>query len=141
MSILTAVNSGRVDESTANTILPMGATINMDGSAIGYPCAITFLAHTAQLQRKLNIATWINVGLGSTLGSAGAAPVPNAGVVMLITVWETAFPGYAVPDAISYVQAIEFFVARFQTATNVISDLFIVRMIQASIDREKKHAQ
>ena len=53
---------------------------------------------------KLTIIAWINIALGSTLGSAGAAPVPNAGVVMLITVWETALPGFSVPDAIAYVQ-------------------------------------
>jgi Na+/H+-dicarboxylate symporter len=50
-----------------------------DGAAIGYPCAICFLAHAANLQRKLTAATWVNVALGSSLGSAGAAPVPNAG--------------------------------------------------------------
>jgi Na+/H+-dicarboxylate symporter len=82
--------------------------------------------------------TWINVALGASLGSAGSAPVPNAGVIMLITVWETAFAGYAVPDAIAYVQAVAFIVSRFQTACNVYSDLFIVRIIQASIDQEKK---
>jgi Na+/H+-dicarboxylate symporter len=35
---------------------------------------------------KLSVVVWINIALGSTLGSAGAAPVPNAGVIMLITV-------------------------------------------------------
>ena len=49
MSIQTALDSGKVDEKVANTILPMGATINMDGSALGYPCAVAFLAHTAKL--------------------------------------------------------------------------------------------
>ena len=57
---------------------------------------------------------------------------------MLITVWETAFPGISVPDAVAYVQGIEFMVDRFQTATNVCSDLFILRMIQAALDREKE---
>ena len=59
---------------------------------------------------------------------------------MLITVWETAIPGSPVPDAIAYVQAIAFLVSRFQTATNVASDLFIVRMIQKSLDVERKKA-
>jgi hypothetical protein len=82
---------------------------------------------------------------------------------MLITVWETALPGFAVPDAIAYVQviicifyfiginginlllhelqAIGFIVERFQTACNVCSDMFIIRMIQAGIDRERKQQQ
>ena len=36
--------------------------------------------------------------------SVGAAPVPSAGLVTMITVWQTAFPEYDVPSAISYVQ-------------------------------------
>eukprot|EP00602_Paraphysomonas_sp_CaronLab_P005310 CAMPEP_0185017614 /NCGR_PEP_ID=MMETSP1103-20130426/547_1 /TAXON_ID=36769 /ORGANISM="Paraphysomonas bandaiensis, Strain Caron Lab Isolate" /LENGTH=356 /DNA_ID=CAMNT_0027547109 /DNA_START=469 /DNA_END=1539 /DNA_ORIENTATION=+ len=137
VSIRTAIDSGLVAESTANTILPMGSTINMDGTAIGFPCAINFLAHSAGLQSNFDISTWVNVGLGASLGSAGTAPVPNAAIVMLITVWETAVPHESVPDAIAYVQAIAFLVSRFQTAVNVASDLFIVRMIQCGIDAEK----
>ena len=138
VSIETALASGLIDSNIVNTILPMGSTINMDGTAIGFPCAIAFLAHSDKLEDKLDVVTWINVALGASLGSAGSAPVPNAGVIMLITVWETAFAGYEVPDAIAYVQAVAFIVSRFQTACNVYSDLFIVRMIQASIARDKK---
>lgn len=138
VSIETALDSGLIDPNIVNTILPMGSTINMDGTAIGFPCAIAFLAHSDKLEGKLDIVTWVNVALGASLGSAGSAPVPNAGVIMLITVWETAFAGYSVPDAIAYVQAVAFIVSRFQTACNVYSDLFIVRIIQASIDNEKK---
>lgn len=57
---------------------------------------------------------------------------------MLITVWETALPGYTIPDAIAYVQGIEFLLDRFRTATNVCSDLFIVRMIQVMVEKERK---
>jgi Na+/H+-dicarboxylate symporter len=139
MSIETALDSGLIDPNIVNTILPMGSTINMDGTAIGFPCAVSFLAHSAKLENKLDIVTWVNVALGASLGSAGSAPVPNASVIMLITVWETAFAGYAVPDAIAYVQAVAFIVSRFQTACNVYSDLFIVRIIQASLNQEKKN--
>ena len=114
--------------------------LSQDGTAIGFPCAIAFLAHSAKLEDKLDVVTWVNVALGASLGSAGSAPVPNAGVIMLITVWETAFAGEVVPDAIAYVQAVAFIVSRFQTACNVYSDLFIVRIIQASINNEKNAA-
>jgi Na+/H+-dicarboxylate symporter len=96
------------------------------------------MAHCANLENKLDIATWVNVGLASSLGSAGAAPVPNAGIVMLITVWETALPGFSVPDSIAYVQGIEFLLDRFRTATNVCSDLMILRIIQVINDKERK---
>lgn len=100
------------------------------------------------------------MAIGASLGSAGTAPVPNAGacgiksfhicsvitsyywsaIIMLITVWETALPGTSVPDAIAYVQAIAFLVSRFQTTVNVASDLFIVRMIQTSLDADRKRS-
>ena len=53
--------------------------LHRDGTAIGFPCAISFLAHSARLEKSLDISTWINVAIGASLGSAGTAPVPNAG--------------------------------------------------------------
>ena len=74
----------------------------MDGTAVGFPCAINFLAHSDRLH--MNALSWLNVAIGSTLGSIGAAPVPSAGLVILITVWETVFPGKQIPQAVAYVQ-------------------------------------
>lgn len=74
----------------------------MDGSAVGFPCAINFLAHSHNYH--MNALSWLNVAIGSTLGSIGAAPVPSAGLVILITVWETVFPGKEIPQAVAYVQ-------------------------------------
>jgi hypothetical protein len=48
-------------------------------TGIGFPCVIMFLAYADHLENKLNFFTWVNVALGSTLGSIGAAPVPSAG--------------------------------------------------------------
>lgn len=74
----------------------------MDGTAVGFPCAINFLAHSDRIH--MNPLSWLNVAIGSTLGSIGAAPVPSAGLVILITVWETVFPGKEIPQAVAYVQ-------------------------------------
>mmetsp|Transcript_20199 Transcript_20199/g.37510 ORF Transcript_20199/g.37510 Transcript_20199/m.37510 type:complete len:90 (+) Transcript_20199:377-646(+) len=58
------------------------------------------------------------------------------GIVTTITVWQTAFPKDDVPAAISYVQAIDFFLDRCRTSVNVISDIFVVGMLQHIIDKE-----
>lgn len=76
----------------------------MDGAAISFPCAIMFMANAVGVTGDINGFTWVNIALGSSLGSVGAAPVPSAGMVTLITVWQTAFPGEDIPDAIAYVQ-------------------------------------
>ena len=96
------VETGLVSESIANIVLPIGANVNMDGSAVGFPCAINFLAHSNRYH--MNAVSWLNVAIGSTVGSIGAAPVPSAGLVILITIWETVFPGKEIPHAVAYVQ-------------------------------------
>eukprot|EP00602_Paraphysomonas_sp_CaronLab_P008734 CAMPEP_0185035952 /NCGR_PEP_ID=MMETSP1103-20130426/28164_1 /TAXON_ID=36769 /ORGANISM="Paraphysomonas bandaiensis, Strain Caron Lab Isolate" /LENGTH=544 /DNA_ID=CAMNT_0027573271 /DNA_START=85 /DNA_END=1719 /DNA_ORIENTATION=- len=138
ITIRTVVDTGLVSETIANVILPMGANINMDGTGVGFPCVIMFLAYADHYENKVNAFTWVNVALGSTLGSVGAAPVPSAGLVTMITVWQTAFPNYDVPSAIAYVQAIDFLIDRIQTMTNVVSDMFVVRMLQVLIDSESE---
>jgi Na+/H+-dicarboxylate symporter len=95
---------GLVTPALANVVLPMGANVNMDGSAISFPCAILFLANSDSLVGTMTAFTWINIALCCSLGSVGAAPVPSAGMVTLITVWQTVFPSHDVPEAIAYVQ-------------------------------------
>jgi Na+/H+-dicarboxylate symporter len=80
ISIETAVSSAKVSAVLANVILPMGANINMDGAAISFPCAITFMANAVGVAADINGFTWGNITLGSSLGSVGAAPVSSAGI-------------------------------------------------------------
>lgn len=136
ITIENVVKSKKVKSSTANVVLPMGANVNMDGTAIGFPCMIMFLAYSANLEGSISAFTWVNVAIASSLGSVGAAPVPSAGIVTTITVWQTAFPRDEVPSAISYVQAIDFFLDRCRTCVNVISDIFVVGMLQDVLDKE-----
>jgi Na+/serine symporter len=102
------VVEGGISPALANVVLPMGANVNMDGSAISFPCAILFLASSINILDTLSPFTWINIALCSSLGSVGAAPVPSAGMVTLITVWQTVFPSDDVPEAIAYVQVPSF---------------------------------
>lgn len=82
----------------------MGANVNMDGYGIFFPCALLFLANSENLMGTITAFTWINIALCCSLGSIGAAPVPSSGMVTLITLWQTVFPSYDVPEAIAYVQ-------------------------------------
>ena len=50
---------------------------------------------------------------------------------MLITLWDTVFPGVPIPNQIAYVQAIDFSLDRMETMTNVIGDTIIARVVQA----------
>ena len=61
----------------AKFVLSLGATTNMDGTALSYPCRIIFLAYTLGLE--FDAGKMILVALLATVMSVGAAPIPNAG--------------------------------------------------------------
>mmetsp|Transcript_10461 Transcript_10461/g.17208 ORF Transcript_10461/g.17208 Transcript_10461/m.17208 type:complete len:90 (-) Transcript_10461:369-638(-) len=65
----------------------MGANVNMDGTAIGFPCMILFLAYSVQIEDSITAFTWFNVAIASSLGSVGTAPVPAAGIILRRRPW------------------------------------------------------
>lgn len=73
-----------VDEEVASFVLPIGATINMDGTSLYQAVAAVFIAQA--LGMDLTIAQQLTIVLTATLASIGAAGVPGAGIVMLVVV-------------------------------------------------------
>jgi len=76
-------NAG-VDEEVASFVLPIGATINMDGTSLYQAVAAVFIAQALGLD--LSIAQQLTIVLTATLASIGAAGVPGAGIIMLVIV-------------------------------------------------------
>jgi Na+/H+-dicarboxylate symporter len=58
----------------------------------------------------------------STIGSAGTAPVPSAGLVLVITAYNTVFNTTGTPDGFPFIVAIDWFLDRLQTVVNVTGD-------------------
>jgi Na+/H+-dicarboxylate symporter len=108
-----------------NFVLPIGATINMDGVGIYIPTMVTFLAVTAGLEDELTFTNFLLIGIMGTVGAVGAAPVPAAGLVVLITTFNTVFTTNGLPNTFSYILAIEWLLDRFTTVVNVTSDAVI----------------
>jgi Na+/H+-dicarboxylate symporter len=77
----------------------------------------------------LNIAHYILLIVLSTVGSAGAAPVPSAGLVLIITAYNTVFGGTGVPKGFEFIVAIDWLVDRIITALNVTGDTVCCRII------------
>ena len=84
-------STGRVPTTVSNFVLPLGATINMDGTAIYIPAACVWLAFLNG--HEVNGAQYIILILLGTIGSAGAAPVPSASLVLILSAYETVFGG------------------------------------------------
>eukprot|EP00466_Bigelowiella_natans_P002765 jgi/Bigna1/130418/aug1.11_g5126 len=125
--------TGEVPSSVAKFVLSLGATINMDGSAIYFPACMVFLADTSGMADEVTSGTLLTILLVSTVGAVGASPIPNAGLVMIVTIWEAVFSGIKIPNQVAYLQAIDWLLDRSVTVVNVCGDSLVTRMIAAIV--------
>ena len=122
-----------VSKETSSFILPLGATINMDGTAIYQGLCVMFVAQ--YFDASLSLTQLLTVALVGTLASIGAAGVPGAGLVMLtMTLSAVGLP----LEGIALVAGIDRFLDMFRTAVNVIGDASASVVVEAS---ERKNEQ
>eukprot|EP00479_Gromia_sphaerica_P004666 TRINITY_DN15488_c0_g1_i1.p1 TRINITY_DN15488_c0_g1~~TRINITY_DN15488_c0_g1_i1.p1 ORF type:complete len:226 (-),score=19.01 TRINITY_DN15488_c0_g1_i1:202-879(-) len=126
VNIKTAEENG-IHENISAFIIPLGATINMDGGSIKYPIAVLFLA--ALSGDNMSFGRQILTALASAFISMGAAPIPNAGVVFLLLVMNAV----NVPDTsyIALILSIEWLSDRFETTINITGDAVGAAIINA----------
>jgi len=100
-------------------VLPVGATVNMDGTALYEAVAAIFIA---QLNgRELAFGQICTISLTATLASIGAASIPSAGLVTMVMVLIAAdLP----PEDISIIVTVDWLLDRFRTSVNVLGDAF-----------------
>jgi len=116
-------STGRVPNNIAKFVLPLGATINMDGTAIYIPAACIWMAMLNGITP--NAAQYIVLIILGTVGSAGAAPVPSASLVLIITAYNTVFNKSGVPEGFAFILAIDWLVDSFRTMLNVTGDAVV----------------
>ena len=121
-----------VRNSIASFTIPLGATINMDGTAIMQGCATVFIANVYGVD--LDIGDFVSVVLTATLASIGTAAVPGAGIVMLAMVLNQV--GLPV-EGIGLILGIDRLLDMMRTAVNVTGDSAVTCAIarsEASLD-------
>ena len=107
----------KVDSRAASFVLPLGATINMDGTAMYEAVAAIFIAQIYGVD--LSLGQQIIVFLTATLVSIGAAGIPHAGTVMMVFV----LSAVGLPlEGIGLIWAIDWFLDRCRTTVNVWGD-------------------
>eukprot|EP00924_Labyrinthula_sp_SR-Ha-C_P010755 maker-scaffold_35-snap-gene-0.42-mRNA-1 protein AED:0.04 eAED:0.04 QI:0/0/0/1/1/1/2/0/523 len=121
--------SGMVPDVIRNFVLPIGATINMDGTGLYFPPALVYLAIAGGKEDQLDIPTYFLLVVVGTLGSAGTAPVPTASLVTLITAFNTVFNSTGTPENFGIIIGIDFLMARLQTVVNVTGDALVARIV------------
>jgi Na+/H+-dicarboxylate symporter len=80
-------NNMGVSKNISSFVLPIGATVNMDGTSLYQAVAVVFLAQLHMVD--LSLAQQLTIVLTATLASIGAAATPSAGLVMMIIVLQS----------------------------------------------------
>jgi Na+/H+-dicarboxylate symporter len=113
-----------VNNSVASFTVPLGATINMDGTAIMQGVAVVFLAQIYGMD--LNLAQIMMVVLMATLASIGTAGVPGVGMIMLgMVLVQVGLP----PEAIGYIIGIDRLLDMVRTAVNITGDAMVTTVV------------
>jgi len=116
-----------VSEEVSSFVLPLGATINMDGTALYQSVAAVFIAQVLGI--GLVLTQQLNIVLLAILASVGSAAVPSAGTVMLVVILES----IGVPSAgIALIWAADRPLDMLRTTNNVTGDTMVASVIAAT---------
>lgn len=121
-----------VEEEVSSFVLPIGATINMDGTSLYQAVAAVFIAQAFGMD--LSFAAQIGIIVTATLASIGSAAVPGAGMVMLVIVLAQA----GIPEAgLALIFAIDRPLDMCRTTVNVTGDAAVSMIVAKSVGKLK----
>jgi solute carrier family 1 (neuronal/epithelial high affinity glutamate transporter), member 1 len=126
-----ATQKAGVKEKAVEFVTPLGATINMDGTALYEAVAVIFIAQF--LGQDLTLGQQLVVALTATLAAIGAAGIPEAGLVTMLIVLN------AVGLPLKYqavIIPVDWLLDRFRTAINVFGDACGAAVIEGTIEDE-----
>jgi proton glutamate symport protein len=126
-----------VDEEVSSFVLPIGATINMDGTSLYQAVAAVFIAQTFGMD--LSFGTQLGIIATATLASIGSAAVPGAGMVMLVIVLAQA----GIPEAgLALIFAVDRPLDMCRTVVNVTGDASVSMVVGKSVGKLREpHAK
>ena len=116
-----------VSEEVSSFVLPLGATINMDGTSLYQAVAAVFIAQA--FGYNLDLSQQLTIVLTSTLASIGAAAVPGAGMVMLVIVLSSIGID---PEGIALIFAVDRLLDMLRTVVNVTGDATVATVVAAT---------
>ena len=124
VSISCAETNLGVDKSVASSVLPLGATINMDGTAIYLGLVALFAAQVSGIE--VSLEGYFMVALTATLVSIGAAGIPSAGLLLAATVMKVVgIPPEQSIEVIAFIFPFDRILDMMRTATNVTGDIAV----------------
>ncbi|MBN2669299.1 MAG: dicarboxylate/amino acid:cation symporter [Bacteroidales bacterium] len=126
----------KLKKEVSSFVLPLGATINMDGTSLYQAVAAVFIAQAFGME--LTMFQQLTIVITATLASIGSAAVPGAGIVMLVVVLES----IGVPSiGIALILAPDRPLDMLRTTTNLTGDLMIASLVDKWEASAKKNHQ
>ncbi|CAM1364234.1 Glutamate:proton symporter [Tenacibaculum soleae] len=123
-----------VDKEVSSFVLPVGATINMDGTSLYQAVAAVFIAQA--LSFDLSFADQLTIIVTALLASIGSAAVPGAGMVMLVIVLESVgFPADKLAIGLALIFAVDRPLDMCRTVINVTGDATVATLVAKSVDK------
>ena len=116
-----------VSEEVSSFVLPLGATINMDGTALYQSVAAVFIAQS--LGMGLDLTAQLTIVMTALLASIGSAGVPGAGIIMLVIILEAV----GVPSTgIALILGVDRILDMVRTTTNITGDAAVAVIVAIS---------
>jgi proton glutamate symport protein len=116
-----------VSKQVSSFVLPLGATINMDGTSLYQAVAAVFIAQA--FGYDLDLSAQLTIVLTATLASIGSAAVPGAGMVMLVIVLSSIGID---PEGIALIFAVDRILDMMRTVVNVTGDATVATVVAHS---------
>ncbi len=130
VSLEVATEKARIPQKIAGFVLPLGSTINMDGTALYEAVAALFIANVYHV--SLSFGQQVLIFLTATLASIGAAGIPSAGLVTMTLVLQSV----GLPlEGIGLILAVDRFLDMLRTSVNVWGDLIGAKIISRLSER------
>ena len=126
-----AVEKAKVSKQSSDFVLPLGATINMDGTALYEAAAAIFIAQAIGFE--LTITSQLVIAVTATMAAIGAAGIPEAGLVTMVIVLNAV--GLPV-EYIGLILSVDWLLDRFRTAVNVFGDSLGAAVVEKSFERQ-----
>jgi Na+/H+-dicarboxylate symporter len=123
-----------VEKEVSSFVLPVGATINMDGTSLYQAVAAVFVCQALGIE--LALTAQLMIILTALLASIGSAAVPGAGMVMLVIVLESInFPSDLLPVALALIFAVDRPLDMLRTTVNVTGDATVASVVAKSLGK------
>jgi len=134
LTLETAERKLGVSNGIASFVLPLGATINMNGTALYQAVAVMFIAQI--YAAPMSLSQHLTIVLTATLAAIGTAGVPGAGVIMLIIVLQSVGLGAQAETGIALILGVDRILDMARTVINVTGDLACAAFVARSEGEE-----